>query len=218
MESSVFSIGAVLSIVLFVFLILALIFALILLRSILKFKSTLHHPDEIEKQNIIETHNKKEQPIELVDEEKINTLKAQLKSKTIELAKVAKDHDLKNQILTDLREKILQLRNNPASIARLTKQMMGMIDSVIVSHDNTFEIQIDELHQEFSNKLKLKFPELTIHDLRLAAYIKIGLNSKEIADLLNIKPSSVYISRSRLRKKIELSPDTDLHGFLNKIQ
>lgn len=53
--------------------------------------------------------------------------------------------------------------------------------------------------------------------MRLCAYIKIGFDSKEIADLLNIKPSSVYISRSRLRKKLNIETDEDLHSYLNSI-
>ena len=76
---------------------------------------------------------------------------------------------------------------------------------------------MDELHQDFFKKLKDKFPGLSNNDLRLCAYLKIGLNSKEIADILNIQPSSAYISRSRLRKKLNLGVDEDLHDFLIKI-
>ena len=76
---------------------------------------------------------------------------------------------------------------------------------------------MDELHQDFFKKLKEKFPGLSIYDLRLCAYLKIGLNSREIADLLNVQPSSAYISRSRLRKKLHLNNDEDLYQVLNKL-
>ncbi|TVR75849.1 MAG: hypothetical protein EA412_14750, partial [Chitinophagaceae bacterium] len=49
------------------------------------------------------------------------------------------------------------------------------------------------------------------------AYLKIGLNTKEIAEILNIQPSSFYISRSRLRKKLNLKPEEDLYSFLNGV-
>ncbi len=92
-----------------------------------------------------------------------------------------------------------------------------MLDSYLNIEDKTFEIQMDELHQEFFQKLKDRFPGLSILDLRLCAYLKIGLNSKEIAEILNILPSSAFISRSRLRKKLNLKPEEDLHDFLNSI-
>jgi len=146
--------------------------------------------------------------------EELNT---QLKIKTVELAKKAKENNELQHILIELKEKVNECVAHPSAIPRIGKDMISLLDSVLISNDSTFEIHLDELHQEFSQKLKLKYPELTVHDVRLATYIRIGLNSKEISGLLNIKPSSVYISRSRLRKKIDLDTDTDLHGYLNKI-
>lgn len=144
-------------------------------------------------------------------------LNSQLKIKTVELAKKAKENNELQHILIELKEKVNECVAHPAAIPRIGKDMISLLDSVLISNDSTFEIHLDELHQEFSQKLKLKYPELTVHDVRLATYIRIGLNSKEISGLLNIKPSSVYISSSRLRKKIDLDTDTDLHGYLNKI-
>ena len=144
-------------------------------------------------------------------------LNTQLKIKAVELAKKAKENNELQHILIELKEKVNECVAHPAAIPRIGKDMISLLNSVLISNDSTFEIHLDELHQEFSQKLKLKYPELTVHDVRLATYIRIGLNSKEISGLLNIKPSSVYISRSRLRKKIDLDTDTDLHGYLNKI-
>ena len=133
------------------------------------------------------------------------------------MQKKAKENNELQHILIELKEKVNECVAHPAAIPRIGKDMISLLNSVLISNDSTFEIHLDELHQEFSQKLKLKYPELTVHDVRLATYIRIGLNSKEISGLLNIKPSSVYISRSRLRKKIDLDTDTDLHGYLNKI-
>jgi len=156
-----------------------------------------------------------------VEEDKLRAeyekMKAQLKSKTIELATKAKENDEKQKILQTLNEKIERLKKNPDSVKRQSDEIQRIIDSHIDSEDNTFEIQIDELHQEFSETLRKEYPDLTRYDLRLCVYIKMGFDSKEISDLLNIKPSSVYISRSRLRKKIDIDSDEDLHAFLNSV-
>ena len=150
-------------------------------------------------------------------EDKFQQLTAQLKTKTIELATRAKETEKKNDILRTLKDKIEGIKNNPVSFQNRSAELQRLIDSCIKMEDNTFEIQMDELHQEFFVKLRDTYPQLSNNDLRLCAYIKTGFNSKELADLLNIQPSSVYISRSRLRKKLDLDTERDLHTFLNSI-
>jgi|11_taG_2_1085331.scaffolds.fasta_scaffold00007_144 DNA-binding CsgD family transcriptional regulator len=144
-------------------------------------------------------------------------VKAQLKNKTIELATKAKENEEINKVLQELKEKFEKLEQNPNSLKSRMKEIQNLIESHLSIEDNTFEIQMDELHQQFFENLRNGYPELTNYDLRLCAYIKLGFNSKEIANMLNIMPSSIYISRSRLRKKLNLSSDSDLNSFLNSI-
>ncbi len=144
-------------------------------------------------------------------------LKLQLKNKTVELANKAKDSEDKNRLLLTLKEKLEDAQANPSKSKIRWNEMQSLLDSYLASEDKTFEIQMDELHQEFFRKLKEKFPGLSNQDLRLCAYLKIGLNTKEIAEILNILPSSAFITRSRLRKKLNLPEDQDLHTFLNSL-
>jgi len=146
-----------------------------------------------------------------------NKLKQQLRNKTVELAAKAKADDEKNRILLAIKEKFDSLQKEPALTKLRISEIQRILDAYISTGVNTFEIQIDELHQEFYQKLKQQFKGLSANDLRLCAYIKIGLNSKEIAEILNIQPSSAFISRSRLRKKLNLAPEEDLYGFLSKV-
>lgn len=146
-----------------------------------------------------------------------NQVKQQLRSKTIELANKAKDNEDKNRLLLSLKEKFDRLEQDPVTSKIRLGEIRRLLNSYLNTDDKTFEIQMDELHQEFFRKLKERFPSLSGNDLRLCAYLRVGLNSKEIADILNIQPSSSYISRSRLRKKLNLRPEEDLYDFLNKI-
>ncbi len=140
--------------------------------------------------------------------------KSELKTKTIELAKLARENDEKVEVLETIKKSVQHIQKNPTSAARLTKEILAEIEAISHGDELSFELQLDELNKRFYTNLKKEFSELTQNDLRLCAYIKIGMSAKEIANLLNIKPSSVYISRSRLRKKLGLSPTDDLHGFL----
>lgn len=142
-------------------------------------------------------------------------LKKQLRSKTVELANKAKENEDKNRLLSNLKKKIEKIQKNPEISKSQWKEIHSTLDSFINNDDNTFEIQMDELHQEFYQRLKDSFPGLSVNDLRLCAYLKLGFNSKEIAEFTNIQPSSVYINRSRLRKKLELDTEEDLHEYLN---
>lgn len=144
-------------------------------------------------------------------------LQQQLKTKTIELANKARDNEEKNRLILSLKEACRKAQENPSISKLKLAEMTRLLDSYLSVEDNTFEIQMDELHQGFFKKLKEMFPDLSSNDLRLCAYLKIGLSSKEIADILNILPSSSYIRRSRLRKKLNLQTDEDLYSFLNKI-
>jgi len=144
-------------------------------------------------------------------------LKQQLKSKTIELANKAKDNEDKKHLLLTIKEKFESFPIDSSQTKIRLGEIKRLLDAHLNVEDHTFEIQIDELHQEFFKKLKDKFPSLSTHDLRLCAYLKIGMNSKEIAELLNIQPSSAFVSRSRLRKKLNLPVDEDINTFLNKI-
>ncbi|SHK45928.1 regulatory protein, luxR family [Epilithonimonas mollis] len=145
-------------------------------------------------------------------------LREEMRIKTIELAVKAKEGEDKSRILQMIREKISEAENNPnISKARLT-EIRQMLKHYLVIEDHTFEIQMDELHQDFFKAIKKKFPNLSIYELRLCVFLKIGLSSKEIADILQVLPSSINVSRSRLRKKLKLESEDDLYEFLNKFQ
>jgi hypothetical protein len=161
---------------------------------------------------------KYEQEIMVLEQERMKSeydqMKLQLKNKTIELANKARDNEEKNRLLLTLKEKFDTIPKDSPYAGSSWQEIQRLLDSYLKIEDKTFEIQMDELHQEFFKKLKEEFPGLSNNDLRLCAYLKIGLNSKEIADILNIQPSSAYISRSRLRKKLKLGVHQDLHDFL----
>ncbi len=176
----------------------------------------------IKEQNSLRQQTEKhKQQIMLLEQKRLqieyDQIKQQLKNKTIELANKAKDNEEKNRLLLNLKEKCEKAQQNPALFEMKWREMQRILDSYLKTQDKTFEIQMDELHQEFFGRLKEKFPDLSNNDLRMCAYLKIGLNSKEIAELLNIQPSSFYISRSRLRKKLSLKPEEDLYSFLNDL-
>ncbi len=174
-----------------------------------------------EQQSLRSQAEKHEQELVLLEQKRIKAdfeqVKDQLKIKTVELATKAKDNEDKSRLLMLLKEKCNIALKEPNMTKIRLSEMQRLLESYISVEDKTFEIQMDELHQEFFKKLKEQFPNLSSNDLRWCAYLKIGLNSREIAEILNIQPSSAYIGRSRLRKKLNLNQEDDLYTFLNNI-
>ena len=81
-----------------------------------------------------------------------------------------------------------------------------------------FSIHFDQVHNSFLQKIKNAYPELTQTDLKICAYVKMNLSSKEIAQLLNISLKGVEIGRYRLRKKLSLSPGINLNDFIGRFE
>ncbi|RMG62449.1 MAG: hypothetical protein D6722_18475 [Bacteroidetes bacterium] len=150
-------------------------------------------------------------------ESEIVDLKKRLRAKTIELAKKGKENEDKNRLLQTLRDTIADIEKRSSVSNRHWAEMSRLLDNQTRNEDNTFEVQIDELNQDFLRRLKARYPALTTYDLRLAIYLKMGLSSREIAELLNVLPSSVNVSRSRLRRKLNLDADQDLYEFLIEV-
>lgn len=96
--------------------------------------------------------------------------------------------------------------------------MREEIDSNIRHDDDwkKFERNFDIVYDEYLTRLGNTFPELTVSDKKLCAYLKMGLSSKEIAPLLNLTYRSVEMTRYRLRKKLNLTRDQNLIDFLQR--
>jgi DNA-binding CsgD family transcriptional regulator len=77
-----------------------------------------------------------------------------------------------------------------------------------------FSQHFNNVHGDFLTLLKKKFPSLKPHELRLCAYLRMNLSSKEIAPLMSISLRGVEISRYRLRKKIALPTEVNLVQYL----
>jgi 8-oxo-dGTP pyrophosphatase MutT (NUDIX family)/DNA-binding CsgD family transcriptional regulator len=83
---------------------------------------------------------------------------------------------------------------------------------------NNFFRHFNSVHGDFLNILKKKFPNLSPHYLRLCAYLRINLSSKEIAPLMGISLRGVEINRYRLRKQLDIPTDVNLIEYLLNLE
>ncbi|MER0438795.1 triple tyrosine motif-containing protein [Emticicia sp. W12TSBA100-4] len=169
-------------------------------RLLLEKEEELHKKEEQNRQEIIRLRNEQlEQDVVRKSEELANS--------TMQLIK-------KNELLQKLKSESQQIETQTK--AGSLNQIIKLIDNNIASgHDwQIFEQNFNRVHEEFFKKLLEKFPDLTPGDLKLSAYLRMNLSSKEIAQLLNITYRSVELKRYRLRKKLNLETEENLVEWL----
>lgn len=137
-----------------------------------------------------------------------------------ELASVAFQITHKNEILSDVKESLIAISEKVNSEAQkhLRKLIKSIEGETKIDEDwEQFKKHFEQVHGDFFKRLKENYPDLTPKDLKLCAYLRINLTTKEIAPLMNISVRGVEISRYRLRKKLNLDLSNNLIDFMMNI-
>ena len=125
----------------------------------------------------------------------------------------------KNRMLADLKEMIEKETRKPGADGLQKQKIFNLIDRNINSDSDwqIFEQNFAAVHKDFFETLKDKHPDITAGELRLAAYVRLNLSSKEIAPLLNISIRSVENKRYRLRKRLAITKADSLKNYLMRL-
>ncbi len=125
----------------------------------------------------------------------------------------------KNETLKDLRDKLETISKSGTSQSQEVKRSLRLIDeSFRLDKDwEEFRLYFEQIYTGFYTKLKLNYPDLTNHELRHCALIRLNLSIAECASVLGISPDSVKVSRTRLRKKLKMAPNQNLTEFILSI-
>ncbi|HZL08803.1 MAG TPA: triple tyrosine motif-containing protein [Prolixibacteraceae bacterium] len=198
---------------LFVFIVLLIIRIVLKRIEISKRKERLKH---------LRSYRQKEQEFKthaLISEKKIINLKNEkLKIEMIhrdkELANQTMDLIVKNKFLVKIKEELDKLKKTS-----LDEPLKDKISSLVTKIDKeidhkkqweVFETVFDEVHEDFLGRIKTLYPNLTPKELRLCAYLRMNISTKEIAPLMNISVRGVEICRYRVRKKLNIDRDQNL--------
>ncbi|MEM6965188.1 MAG: LuxR C-terminal-related transcriptional regulator [Bacteroidota bacterium] len=154
---------------------------------------------------------------QMLEQEERERLKERLEYKERELASNTMFMLQKNKMLTDLKEKISSLKvTNDAQLRKQVKSLDRNIDLNMNFDDDwqKFKLHFEEVHPNFFEKLLRTNPSLTTNETRFCAYIRMGLSTKEIAQLMAISAGSVQKARYRLKKKLGLGKEVNLIEFI----
>lgn len=151
---------------------------------------------------------------------KQKNLNLEIKKRDSALASSTLNNIKKNELLKDLVKDIKhiddQLVNN--SLHYLVRKVMKKINNNLINNEDwlTFELHFRNSHSQFFQNLREKHPNLSSNEIKLSAYLKLNLSSKEIASLMNVAITSIEQSRYRLRKKFNLSKEVNLVNYIQR--
>ncbi len=148
-------------------------------------------------------------------------LQNEINFKNSELATSAMHLVQKGELLNRVKNELTQLikvLDNTNGITDLKKTIKVLIEDEKTDKDwENFMHHFDKVHSDFVIKIKERHIALSGNDLKLCAYLRMNLSTKEIAQLMNISIRGVEISRYRLRKKLGIEAQSSLFQYLINI-
>nr|NQU93192.1 tetratricopeptide repeat protein [Bacteroidota bacterium] len=164
---------------------------------------------------------------------KIKSVELKRKNLQLEKATLTNDLDFKNKELTTnvlyllkKNEFILNISQKLKKARFVFKQDGRKVAEEIIrdleinlSTDSwkEFEVRFQEVHSDFYKKLIDNYPDLSPNELKLCAFLRLNMSTKEIAAITYLSANSINMARYRLRKKLNIDQDENLIVFLSSL-
>ena len=112
--------------------------------------------------------------------------------------------------LIDIKKKLRG--DNSKTVQQLIYEIQLAVDEDVWEE---FELRFQQVHEAFFEKLKAISPDLTPAELKICAFLRLNLKTKEIASITHLSIRSIEVTRSNIRKKLKISnSETNLLSFL----
>ncbi len=149
---------------------------------------------------------------EAIYQQEIEHKQKELASQTLHLVQ-------KNTFIQELMENLENIKNSPEKFKMEFRRIVMLLKKENASDKDweVFKTYFSEVHNDFDQKIKTIYPNVSEKEIRLAAFLRMNLTTKEIAATLNVLPDSILKSKYRLKKKMGLEKNMDLTSFLNTL-
>ena len=145
--------------------------------------------------------------------------KKEIEHKQKELASQTLHLVQKNTFIQELMRNLEKIKKSPETFKMEFRRIVMLLKKENASDKDweVFKTYFADVHNDFDQKLKTLYHEISEKEIRLAAFLRMNLTTKEIAVTLNVLPDSILKSKYRLKKKLGLGKETDLANFLNSL-
>ncbi|MFK7809911.1 MAG: two-component regulator propeller domain-containing protein, partial [Saprospiraceae bacterium] len=187
---------------------------LLIYRFLLKRQKEVYERQRLEQEQ--EILKQEQQILQLENqnlEQEVTNKKSELNASILQMAH-------KNEFLTVLKERIKKLQSNSeAGAKKPLRSIVNIINSELSQEDywEKFQLTFNQTFQEFIDQLEVEHPNLTQNDYRLSCFIKMKLNNREIASILNITVNGVEQAKYRLKKKMSLDKTENLNQYIQQL-
>ncbi len=130
---------------------------------------------------------------------------------------VTRQREASEALITKLEEKAAEARASDKS--KFIQKLRNDLESQLYARKKMDRLveNIAEINERFFDTLTDHYGKLSSGERELCAYLRIGLNTKEIAILRGLAGESVKKSKHRLRKKLDIHPDEDIYQVLQNL-
>jgi tetratricopeptide (TPR) repeat protein len=172
-----------------------------------------HEKAKSEHEKKVQQYEKKTQKLEREKQREV------LDAKTREITSYSLLVSNKNQLLQQIMELTAQIFNNKENATITAAKIEEVIQNNLTIDKEwaNFKMHFDNVHPHFFEKLKQCCHDLTEENIKMCAYIKMGMTPKQISQLQHVAPRSVIINRYRLKKKLQIPEAEDLECFIGKL-
>ncbi|MGD1947857.1 MAG: tetratricopeptide repeat protein [Croceivirga sp.] len=145
--------------------------------------------------------------------------KKEIEHKQKELASQTLHLVQKNTFIQELMHNLEKIKKAPETFKMEFRRIVMLLKKENASDKDweVFKTYFADVHNDFDQKLKTLDHDISEKEIRLAAFLRMNLTTKEIAATMNVLPESILKSKYRLKKKLGLDKATDLTGFLNTL-
>ncbi|MBI89209.1 MAG: hypothetical protein CMG60_03900 [Candidatus Marinimicrobia bacterium] len=158
----------------------------------------------------------------LIHKQARQLVESDLKIKESELIKMSANIVSKNDLLSSIDKDLAyhsSLIDNKADRKVLDPLRTKIKNKIDDSADwENFQIQFSLAYPEFVDELVSSYDDLRSNDIKLCCYLKMSMNTKEIAMLTGLSVRAVENKRYRLRKKLKLDTDMSLESFIHSFK
>ncbi|UII23846.1 FGGY family carbohydrate kinase [Fulvivirga ligni] len=159
-------------------------------------------------------------PANLNLREALEDMELKMEEKSKELTALHLKIQARDEFLEELKNDIRDLQSENGfdhsyQLDRILKKIDNQMDRS--NRWQSFEQHFDVIHGDFFKNLKSSFPGLSVSDVKLMALLKMRMNTKDIAEQLNLSVRGVETRRYRLRKKLQLDRHLALDNFVEQI-
>lgn len=209
-------------------IILTLLCAVLLLSAIIIYRQRLHRLRaetkalDASKQVELERSLRLEKELHVAEE--INLLQQKQAEERLalrerELSSITVQIQQKNEVMLGLKTQLEKIAQKESTLQDDLKSLYKSVRSDLNISDDweKFKVHFELVHPNFFTLINRQFPDISLSDLRICAYLRMNMDNASIAHVLNVSSDSLRVRRHRLRKRMGFESDKQIYNYLESL-